>query len=234
MNQVVKRWRGSFHYELYAMNHKLAEETNAVGKYLLDELTEAERIDFEEHLFDCTVCADSVRNDAIIVDNLKDVLLESRPLKNSSRLAPSGFNSSWWRPMVLLPTFAALALAVLTSYQNIVLIPALYAPRVLQTHIIDSAARGLGTPVVVNPNAPMFNLSFDVDSPQAYASYVCEFQNERKETVLTVDAGNPKVAAFTLSLLLPTKKFPSGQYAATVSAGANRTEVFRLPFVIQK
>ncbi|HMF79557.1 MAG TPA: zf-HC2 domain-containing protein [Bryobacteraceae bacterium] len=208
------------------MNHEWAEKTNAADKYLLNELTDSERLDFEEHLFDCPVCSGLVRSDAIIVDNLKEVLLEPVPEKRSAFL-------NWMRPLVFVPTFAALALAVFTGYQNLVYIPELHAPRVLQTHVVDSVARGSGTSVRLDRHAPMFNLSFDVDSPQAYASYVCDFQNDRKETVLTVDAGKPEVAAFTLSLLLPTNKFPAGPYVAIVTAGVNRVEVRRLPFVIQ-
>jgi hypothetical protein len=208
------------------MNHELAEKSNAVDKYLLDELTEAGRLDFEEHMFDCPVCFSQVERDALIVDNLKDVLREPAPEKRSIFL-------NWFRPLVFVPTFAALALAVFTGYQNLVYIPALNKPAVLQTHVIDSVARGEGTAIRLDRGAPMFNLSFDVDSPQAYASYVCEFQNDRKETVLTVNAGKPATAAFTLNLLLPANKFPAGQYVAIVSAGAEHLEVRRLPFVIQ-
>jgi hypothetical protein len=208
------------------MNHELAEKSNAVGKYLLNELTEAERLDFEEHLFDCPVCASLVRRDAILVDNLKQVLLEPVPEKKSIF-----FN--WLRPFVFVPTFAALALALFTGYQNLVYIPTLMRPRVLQPHVIDSVARGEGTSISLDRQAAMFNLSFDVDSPQAYASYVCDFQNDRKETVLSIDTRKPKVAAFTLSLLLPANKFPAGQYVAIVTAGLHGVEVRRLPFVIK-
>lgn len=213
-----------------AMNHEFAEKSNTAGKYLLNELTPSERLDFEEHFFDCPVCSGLVRRDAMIVGNLKEVLMEPVPEKRSAFL-------NWMRPLVFVPSFAALALAIFSGYQNLVYIPALYAPRVLQTHVIDSVARGAGTSVRIDRSVPTFNLSFDVDAPQAYASYVCNFENNRKENVLTVNTGKPEVAAFTLSLLLPTNKFPPGQYVAVVNAivttGANRVEVRRLPFVIQ-
>jgi hypothetical protein len=206
------------------MNHESAEKSNAVDKYLLNELSESERLDFEEHMFECQACFSLVERDAMIVGNLKEVLREPAPEKKSIFL-------SWMHPFAFVPTFAALALAVFTGYQNLVSIPAITKPQVLQTYVIDSVARGEGTAIRLDRNAPMFNLSFDVDSPQAYSSYVCDFQNDRKETVLTVDAGKPKVAAFTLSLLLPAKKFPAGQYVAIVSGTG--TEVRRLHFVIQ-
>ena len=213
-----------------AMNHELAVKIHAVDKYLMNELTGAERHDFEEHLFECTVCFNLVERDALIVDNLKEVLREPAP--EEKRSFSSVFNQ-WMRPFVFVPSFAALALAMFTGYQNLVYIPALSKPLVLQPHVIDSVARGTGTAIPLDRAAAMFNLSFDVDSPQAYASYICEFKNDRKESVLSVDAGKPASAAFTLNLLLPAKKFPAGQYVAIVSAGADHTEVRRLPFVIQ-
>jgi putative zinc finger protein len=212
------------------MNHELAVKIDAVDKYLMNELTGAERHDFEEHMFDCPACFGLVERDALIVDNLKEVLRE--PLPDQKRSFSSVF-AQWTRPFVFIPSFAALALAMFTGYQNLVYIPGLNKPMVLQPHVIDSVARGVGTAIHLDRGAAMFNLSFDVDSPQAYASYVCEFQNDRKETVLTVDAGQPATAAFTLNLLLPAKKFPAGQYVAIISAGAQNTEVRRLPFLIQ-
>jgi hypothetical protein len=212
------------------MNHELAVQINAVDKYLMNELTGAERHDFEEHLFECPACFGLVERDAFIIDNLKEVLLEPAP---EERRSFSSIFSRWTRPFVFVPSFAALALATFTGYQNLVYIPALSKPSLLQPHVIDSVARGTGTAIRLDRGTPMFNLSFDVDSPQAYASYVCEFQNERKETVLIVDAGKPAAAAFTLNLLLPAKKFPAGQYVAIVSAAADHTEVRRLPFLIQ-
>jgi hypothetical protein len=213
-----------------AMNHELAVKINAVDKYLMNELTGAERHDFEEHLFDCPACFGLVERDALILDNLKEVLREPVPEEKRSF---SSVLAEWMRPLVFVPSFAALALAMFTGYQNLVYIPALSKPLVLQPHVIDSVARGEGTAIHLDRGEPMFNLSFDVDSPQAYASYVCEFQNDRKETVLTVDAGKPASAAFTLNLLLPAKKFPPGQYVAIISAGTDHTEVRRLPFTVQ-
>ena len=214
------------------MTHKLAQQTNLVEKYLIDDLLADERAEFEEHLFDCPVCAAQVKQDAIIIDNLKQVLLEERPQVVEKR---AGWKQ-WFQPFMLVPTFAALGFAALAAYQNFVYIPGLLRPQVLETEVIASAERGNQQPVVViPPGAPFFNVNFEVDSPQAYASYICEFQADGKSTVLTLDSGPRQTASFTLSLLLPSNKFPPGGYTMILRpVSAPQTEIRRYSLTIRK
>ena len=80
----------------------------------------------------------------------------------------------------------------------------------------------------------MFPLIFDVDSPQAYPSYICDFQSEGKGSILEVDSGSRKVAAFTLELLLPSKHFPPGRYVMILRPASQPEKVVsRLSFAIQ-
>jgi hypothetical protein len=220
------------------MNHQLAEQTQAVDKYLLNELNDAERLAFEEHYFDCRICADRLKHNAIVVDNLKQVLLEEQRDTSEQRAAatskPGAGWLSWLRPATLIPAFAALALALIAGYQNFVYIPGLTRPQALETVSISSAARDSGTVVAVDRGLPMFNLSFDVDSPQAYPSYTCDFQREGKGSILAVDSGARKVAAFTLELLLPSKQFPPGRYVMILRpASQPGTVISRFSFAIQ-
>src|SRR5882762_5192275 len=118
------------------MNHQLAEQTHAVDKYLLNELTEAERLEFEEHFFDCPACSHELKQNTIVVDNLKQVLLEDRRKTSEERVASRWLSReawlSWLRPTTLVPAFAALALALVVGYQNFVYIPGLTRPRALE------------------------------------------------------------------------------------------------------
>jgi hypothetical protein len=142
----------------------------------------------------------------------------------------------WFQPFTLVPTFAALAFAAVVVYQNAVYVPGLLKPQVLEADVITSAARGAEqTAVNVPANATFFEVSFEVDSPQAYPSYACEFQAEGKGTVLTVDSGARQTASFTLSLLLPANKFPAGVYTMILRpVSAPQTELRRYSFVVRK
>ncbi|MGA8027111.1 MAG: zf-HC2 domain-containing protein [Bryobacteraceae bacterium] len=214
------------------MDHKLAELNHAVDRYLLDEFRPEERMEFEEHLFDCPVCADQVRRDAVSIDNLKQVLLEEKEQRRRARAPRSWL--TWFRPATLIPSFAALAMAVMVGYQNFVYIPHLERPQVLSTAVIAPLARDEGPVVAVDRSLPRFNLSFEVDSPRAYPSYTCEFQKDGGPTMFALNSGPRQVASFTLEFLLPTKGFPPGRYIMILRpASEPQTEIHRYSFTIQ-
>ncbi len=221
------------------MDHKLAEQKNAIDRYVLNELTQEERTEFEQHLFDCATCANEIRQDAIFVDNVKEVLLQEKRDASRSRQTiekPASDRTwlSWFRPATLIPTFAALALAAILGYQSFVYIPGLEQPQVLSAKVIAPLARDGGPIITVDRRLPRFNLNFEVDSPQAYPSYQCEFQKEGSGTIFTLDSGPRQVASFTLDFLLPTKRFSPGHYSMILRpASEPQTEIHRYTFVIQ-
>jgi hypothetical protein len=93
------------------MDHKLAEASQSVEKYTLNELSEDERAQFEEHMFDCPICSDLVRQNFTVTENLKQVLREGPAVQRAAW-------RDWFRVPSLVPTFAALALACVIGYQD--------------------------------------------------------------------------------------------------------------------
>ena len=114
------------------MDHELASTTHAVERYLLGEMPSPERDAFEEHYFACTECAEGVRSGSVMVRDMKEVLLD---LGSASKASSSGW-LSWLTPQVLAPAFAALSLAMVVGYQNMVVMPDLKAPRSMGPAII--------------------------------------------------------------------------------------------------
>ena len=55
------------------MAHKEAEKTMAVDRYLLNELTQEERLRFEEHYFECGDCADAVEAGQIFISGIRPI-----------------------------------------------------------------------------------------------------------------------------------------------------------------
>lgn len=53
------------------MTHQQAVDKQSAERYLLDEMPEIERFAFEEHLFDCDVCADEVRTGALMREGVE-------------------------------------------------------------------------------------------------------------------------------------------------------------------
>ncbi|MEO8052164.1 MAG: zf-HC2 domain-containing protein [Acidobacteriota bacterium] len=59
------------------MEHQSAVELRFAERYLLGELSPDETASFEEHFFECAICAEEVRQGAHLVANLKAVLQEA-------------------------------------------------------------------------------------------------------------------------------------------------------------
>jgi len=121
------------------MDHEVAAKTQAVERYLLGEMPASERDTFEEHYFSCAECAEEVRSGSELRRELKAALRElpSRPQVSS----PGWF--SWFRMPALVPTFAAVVMAVVVGYQNLAVLPDLEAPRSMTSAVIlDGRTRG--------------------------------------------------------------------------------------------
>src|SRR5262245_21424713 len=103
------------------MTHQQAVDGMASERYLLDEMSEVERFEFEAHYFDCVECAEDVRLSDLIRDEVQrggaDVGAAFR--RPTTKVLPF-----WRRPMVAVPWAAAAALALMVSYQSFVTVPA--------------------------------------------------------------------------------------------------------------
>src|SRR5688500_6709788 len=103
------------------MTHTEAVRSEAAERYLLDELSEAERFAFEEHYFECSECAEGVRMGAVMRDGVRAGLLPDGRVTSISD--GSGRKSSrpaiGWRTSVLVPWAAAAALALVAGYQAV-------------------------------------------------------------------------------------------------------------------
>jgi hypothetical protein len=53
------------------MSHGEAEDINAVEGYLLNDLSEGERLRFEAHYFECTICAEAIVMGQALIDGIR-------------------------------------------------------------------------------------------------------------------------------------------------------------------
>ena len=67
------------------MTHDDAMKMMAAERYILGELEPSERDAFEEHFFDCTICADDVRDSTKFADGVRT---------SDARVKVARFN--WW------------------------------------------------------------------------------------------------------------------------------------------
>src|SRR4051812_38772594 len=106
-----------------SVTHEEWVESFTAEKYILNELTTAQRDKFEEHYFDCPECAESVRllsqlkTGAQLALSIQTAAVEVE--KTRSSWTPEWLN--WWiRPQpALVGALAAFCLAGVIGYQNV-------------------------------------------------------------------------------------------------------------------
>ncbi len=103
------------------MDHNQALQLQAAVKYVLGELSQVQRDEYEEHYFDCAECAVDIKALATFADTTREVLRRERESQFAKELVPARGGWLRWLQPALVPACAALLLLV--GYQNFVSIP---------------------------------------------------------------------------------------------------------------
>jgi len=205
------------------MDHTEATRLQAAERYVLGELPQALREEYEEHFFDCPLCALDIKAAADFADTTREVLREfsqrDRFRVKDPAPAPAGW-FGWFRPAFAMPVFAALLIIV--GYQNFVTIPAAKEQGSRATvQVVESTFRVQGSTrggnvadAVVAPKTS-FALEFDFTPSQTYANYAGQLLDEsgkvlssfklpgekiNKEVRLVIAGGVPRPGRYTLIL----------------------------------
>lgn len=222
------------------MNHDEAIREQAVERYLLGELVEDARARFEEHFFDCEICAVDLKSGAMFVEALRT---EPRPAASAQgiHMVPKRGPSTWLRPW-LVPALAASLLVI--AYQNVVVLPgmrrattAAQSPALMNNIVLANIdSRGSDVPKVAATVHGAFVISLDIPTKIEYSSYLCTLYNASGERLwqMPVPAQQAENAVF---LRVPTDKAVSGQNELRVfgvlSSGGAPAEVGRYRFSLQ-
>jgi len=198
------------------MDHSQAQEQMIAERYLLNELTPEARDAFEEHVFDCPECALDLRAAAAFIDEAKAQLPALAPASSATPMQPKAKRNWWfsgWRPVFVVPSFAALLLAI--GYQNLVQFPALRnqaaQPRILAMTTLHGATRGAPVATIVADPAQGIGLPID----------------------LSPEPGAAPVASYSLALMDATgKQVWTGTYAATGSNNGGPRILVAIPGAI--
>jgi Putative zinc-finger len=226
------------------MDHNEALQLQAAVKYVLGELSQVQREEYEEHYFDCAECAVDIKALATFADTTREVLRQERADHLAKELVPArGGWLRWLQPVVAVPAFAALLLIV--AYQNTVSIPQAReaaSSEVAQIFVTSRApkmavTRGEEVKLSVRPKES-FPLKFDFTPTLHFDAYVCQLQDESGRSLLQVRIPG----SFTnkeLNLVVPANRVKPGKYTLvfTGDAGAKgrptEAEVLRLTFAIE-
>ena len=233
------------------MDHDTVVRQQMTERYMLDELDPQVRDDFEQHYFDCPVCALDVRSSALFVEQSKIVLAEKTGPVSAVMPAPTPVPAKpgWlsWLPPVLRPAFVVPVMALLLAvivYQNLVTYPQLRAssesPRVLPWAAVNVGTWGAGGPVITTHPGEGFLLFVRIPPDGSYSRYTADLYNPEGKVEWSVAI--PAVSAQDGSLQdqwpvqIPGANRAAGSYNLAVrgvTAAGESKEVGRASFELQ-
>src|SRR5262249_28456042 len=128
------------------MDHNEAVSTLAAERYLLGEMTPAERDAFEAHYFDCVDCADDIRAGAMLRAGVRSGYAATLAMPERRSVLPG-------RTSVIVPWAAAATFALIAGYETL-RVPSTAtagAPVALAPVTLRSATRGQEVTVSPGP-----------------------------------------------------------------------------------
>jgi hypothetical protein len=212
------------------MDHHDAVTTDAAERYLLDEMSEAERDAFEAHYFDCQPCAADVRQGAAMADALRTsgagaTVVPFVP-KAAARPRPKG---QW------MSIAAAALLALVAGYQAFVVIPGLRetaGAQALAPVVLRPISRG-DAPVVPRPEPnALVSLSMDVNLDPLPSELAYRLSSADGREILAGRAPVPAPGT-PLLLVLPGRTLTAGQYEIELRGTAGGVDVSRYRFDVR-
>ncbi len=218
------------------MNHHEAVERHAADRYVIGDMSPAERGEFEQHFFECPECAGEIEAGAVFAANARAVLTGSG-FKEEPR---HGFG--WLRPAYLLAAAAVLVLIV--CYQELVRIPRLRAeleraagPQAYPAFFLRPVARGDDQVIAIPKAAPFVGLSFDIPPAGDWTGYECSVRGPSPPgAAFDIAAPAPAAPGSPINVLIPAARLNSGTYTLVLrgkAAGTAPVELGRFTFVVQ-
>jgi hypothetical protein len=202
------------------MTHQQALDGLASERYLLDEMNEVERFEFEAHYFDCAECAEDVRLGDMIRREARRAGKAMAASPQAGHPAVVLTSAKWWRrPMTAAPWAVAATLALVVGYQSLVTVPGLrdaVAPQSIEPVMLRGATRGPATTVVITPGQRFVALSADLLTTPSSSSLAYDIVDANRATVASGRSAVPASGA-PLMLLVPVDELQrSGRYTLTL------------------
>jgi hypothetical protein len=225
------------------MDHNEAVRLHAAEKYLLGEMPQIQRDEYEEHYFTCASCAEDLKASALFMEGARQVLGEENlaKMEPKSRARDRAPWFAWLRPAFAVPVFAALLLFI--GYQNAITIPGLkqVASHSAKAEVVKSLSLlGVGSrsegsaSIAVRPGE---ELILQIEIPPADS--ICQIQDEHGR-ILSSLAISAEQAKETVLIRPPAGSLQPGKYALVILSAqpsgaqvAQQKEILRLRFTIE-
>jgi anti-sigma factor RsiW len=217
------------------MTHQQALDGLASERYLLDEMNEGERFEFEAHYFDCTECAEDVKRGEMIRQEARQAGFRTGGRVETGQPGVVLTSPKWWRrPMVAVPWAAAATLALVTGYQSFVTVPGLreaVAPQAIEPVMLRGATRGATHSLVtIAPNQRFVALSADLTTTPESSALTYEILDANRRSIVSGQSATPSAGA-PLMLLVPVHELQNaGHYTLAVRQADQKTVIGEYEF----
>src|ERR1051325_2014011 len=211
------------------MTHDEVDEF-AAERYILHEMTEAERDAFEDHYADCVICTHEVQQ----VYALRDAVRAAKPCRERDNLAE--FRPQGWRRWTA-PAMAAAASVLLTiggMYQFLwkpaeALLAEARRPVTPASHVASLTRGESGAAIIANRHEPFeFDVEIDVDDEKpAYSWTILDARGDVRYG--PIHAGADHVRDLRLPVLIPGDALEPGNYTLRVLS----KRALNIPFTVR-
>jgi hypothetical protein len=210
------------------MDHQEAVNTLASERYLLGEMTDAERDSFEEHYFSCAECTEDLITGDKMRAGAQAGLIRSVQAPQARRRP--------WRLAIVVPWAAAASLALLAGFESSraeSLNHGLTSPMTISPATLRPATRGQELTVPA-PAGGVVALAVDLGGSRFDGGLKYEIRSETGGVVGRGEAASPAPGA-PLLLVIPSSLFrSSGRYLLTLrSAAGGAPEAGEYRFAVQ-
>jgi hypothetical protein len=218
------------------MKHEDAVKIMAVEQYLLDEMAPEEREAFEEHYFECAICADELKAASSFASNAKAIFAASEASPKTPLVLEQKPKSSWFgwlRPQTAALAFAGVAIVslgvVATLWHQI---NQYSSPRIVDSSFLRGQTRGTAPVIQAVAGGPVL-LTFDL--PEVQASRLRYLVESSDGKVIFELSGNSPGSGEPVNLFIPKLDLPAGNYSVRVRAegGADGPDLARYPFQLK-
>jgi hypothetical protein len=219
------------------MDHLDAEKMKAVERYMLGDLAVSEVEEFERHFFDCPQCSEELRALTIFQENARAVFVEQdlAPIPASVPAPESAAN--WWRglsPLFYCQWAMALGALIIGVFAGYLAFASHDGAQAVGEYPLYAQARGEQTVVSPAAGSKFYTLYFDKTWEGDYASYRAVVRDASGAEKLSVPV-TPGAPGEAIHMLVPTHKFPAGNYVLVMfgATADKETELARFPYTLQ-
>ena len=226
------------------MEHQQAKEMHAAEKYVLGELAEELREQFEEHYSDCPECALDVQTTMEFVAASKQIF--------SEELQPHGVKTEigrkrskwagWLKPLIAVPALAVLV--VMLGYEARQIRKSHQEAEMRDLSLVASADFGLrggdregGETVTVRVReGEAYGIHFDFLPSHTFASYIGEIEDAAGHVAMKLRIPGERVNK-EVKFVVPPGRLAPGNYALVIygdgAEPATKVAVAKFAFVVE-